>query len=178
MKYAAEMCSGAMIHKSKSKSCCNWRSVSLSVLVSSPSCSSWPDVFFFVKVAVLSIWGALSDERSGLSFVTHSQAIVSIYIYLQFNLTLISTSMYYIYKDSVSPGSVQQPWYMYIRIFIKIILAIRKLMEDTQTYREHGLSLLSFFFKVRESRLKHIRKYWRKYLWRLFWFWVWRGVVW
>jgi hypothetical protein len=71
----------------------------MSVLVSS---------FFFVKVVVLSIWGALSDERSGLSFVNHSQSIVSIYIYLQFNATLISTSMYYIYKASVSPGSVQQ----------------------------------------------------------------------
>jgi hypothetical protein len=61
-----------------------------------------------VKVAILSIWGALSDERSGLSFVNHSQPIVSIYIYLQFNLTLVSTSMYYIYKASVGPGSVQQ----------------------------------------------------------------------
>jgi hypothetical protein len=64
--------------------------------------------FLFVTVAVLSIWGAFSDERTGLSFVSHSQPIVSIYIYLQLNLTLISTSMYYIYKASVSPGSVQQ----------------------------------------------------------------------
>jgi hypothetical protein len=55
-----------------------------------------------VKVAVLSIWGALSDKRSGLSFVGHNQSIVSIYIYLQFNLTLISTSMYYIYKADTS----------------------------------------------------------------------------
>jgi hypothetical protein len=36
--------------------------------------------FLFVTVAVLSIWGALSDERSGLSFVSHSQSIVSIYM--------------------------------------------------------------------------------------------------
>jgi hypothetical protein len=28
---------------------------------------------FLLKVAVLSIWGALSDERSGLSFVSHSR---------------------------------------------------------------------------------------------------------
>jgi hypothetical protein len=30
--------------------------------------------FFFpyMKVTVLSIWGALSDERSGLSFLSHS----------------------------------------------------------------------------------------------------------
>jgi hypothetical protein len=26
-----------------------------------------------LKVTVLSIWGALSDERSGLSFVSHSR---------------------------------------------------------------------------------------------------------
>jgi hypothetical protein len=52
--------------------------------------------------------GALSDERSCLSFVNHSQSIVSIYIYLQYNVTLVSTSMYNFYKTSVSPGSVQQ----------------------------------------------------------------------
>jgi hypothetical protein len=28
---------------------------------------------FWMKVTVLSIWGALSDERSGLSFVSHSR---------------------------------------------------------------------------------------------------------
>jgi hypothetical protein len=28
---------------------------------------------FLLKVTVLSIWGALSDERSGLSFVSHSR---------------------------------------------------------------------------------------------------------
>jgi hypothetical protein len=29
--------------------------------------------FFLLKVTVLSMWGALSDERSGLSFVSHSR---------------------------------------------------------------------------------------------------------
>jgi hypothetical protein len=55
--------------KSKSKSHCDWRSVSLSVLVSSPR----PDVSSCLKVTVLSMWGALSDERSGLSFVSDSR---------------------------------------------------------------------------------------------------------
>jgi hypothetical protein len=31
------------------------------------------DIYFSLKVTVLSIWGALSDERSGLSFVSHSR---------------------------------------------------------------------------------------------------------
>jgi predicted RNA-binding Zn-ribbon protein involved in translation (DUF1610 family) len=43
----------------------------LSVLVSSPDWGSWPDVTSCLKVTVLSMWGALSDERSGLSFVSH-----------------------------------------------------------------------------------------------------------
>jgi hypothetical protein len=40
-------------------------------------------LFIFLKVAVLSIWGALSDERSGLLFVTVSNismSLVSMYI--------------------------------------------------------------------------------------------------
>jgi hypothetical protein len=49
------------------------QSVCLSVLVSSPGWGSWPDVFSCLKVTVLSMWGALSDERSGLSFVSHSR---------------------------------------------------------------------------------------------------------
>jgi hypothetical protein len=43
-----------------------------------------------LKIAVLSLWGALSDERPGLSFVTVQQFI------------------YNIYKVSFSPVSVQQ----------------------------------------------------------------------
>jgi hypothetical protein len=53
--------------KSESKSCYDWRSV----LVSSSLWSLWPDIIFWLKVAVLSLWGALSDERSGLSPVSH-----------------------------------------------------------------------------------------------------------
>jgi hypothetical protein len=40
---------------------------------------------FFLKVAVFSLWGALSDERSGLSFVFLSPVI---YYYLQQTFTL------------------------------------------------------------------------------------------
>jgi hypothetical protein len=49
------------------------RSVSLYVLVSSLLWDLWPDVIFCLKVAVLSLWGALSDEKSGLSPVSHCQ---------------------------------------------------------------------------------------------------------
>jgi hypothetical protein len=55
--------------QSKSKSHCDWRSVSQYVLVSSPVWDFWPEIFFF-KVTVLSFGGALSDERSGLSCVS------------------------------------------------------------------------------------------------------------
>jgi hypothetical protein len=56
---------------SKSKSCYDRRSVSQYVVVSSSLWNLWPDIIFCLKVAVLSLWGALSDERSGLSSVSH-----------------------------------------------------------------------------------------------------------
>jgi hypothetical protein len=55
--------------ESESESRYNWQSVSQYVLVSSPIWDFWPEIFFF-KVTVLSFEGALSDERSGLSFVS------------------------------------------------------------------------------------------------------------
>jgi hypothetical protein len=45
------------------------RSVSQSVLVSSPIWYPRPDFCFCQTVAVLSMWGTLSDERMGLSIV-------------------------------------------------------------------------------------------------------------
>jgi hypothetical protein len=55
--------------KIKSKSHYDRRPVSQYALVSSPIWDFWPEIFFFFcfKVTVLSLWGALSDERSGLS---------------------------------------------------------------------------------------------------------------
>jgi hypothetical protein len=49
------------------------RSVSQYVVVSSPLWNPWPGIIFFLKVAVLSLLGALSDKRSGLSSVSHFQ---------------------------------------------------------------------------------------------------------
>jgi hypothetical protein len=50
--------------KSKSKSQCDWRSVSKSWYR-----APWPDIYFCLTVMFLFPWGALSDERMGLSFV-------------------------------------------------------------------------------------------------------------
>jgi hypothetical protein len=67
-------CISSLTETQKSKSYYDWRSVSQDVLVSSPLWNLWPDIIFFcLKVAVLSLWGALSDERSGLSPVGHCQ---------------------------------------------------------------------------------------------------------
>jgi hypothetical protein len=55
--------------ESESELLYNWRSVSQYVLVSSTIWDFWPDFFFF-KLQPCLIWGALSDERSGLSFVS------------------------------------------------------------------------------------------------------------
>jgi hypothetical protein len=50
----------------------NWRPVSRYVLVSCPIWDFWPEIyfFFFLNLQSCLIWGALSDERSGLSFVS------------------------------------------------------------------------------------------------------------
>jgi hypothetical protein len=45
------------------------QSVSQSVLVPSPIWYSWPDVYYCLTFTFLSLWGALSDEMTGLSFV-------------------------------------------------------------------------------------------------------------
>jgi hypothetical protein len=56
-----------------SKSRYDWRSVSQYFLVSSSLWILWSDIIICPKAAVLSLWGALSDERSGLSPVSHCQ---------------------------------------------------------------------------------------------------------
>jgi hypothetical protein len=43
--------------------------VSQLVLVSSPIWGSWPDIYYWLTVTVLYLWGALSDDRTALSFV-------------------------------------------------------------------------------------------------------------
>jgi hypothetical protein len=59
--------------KSKSKLFCDWQSVNQYVLVSSPLWDLWPDAAFLWNVGIWMLLscillGALSDERSGLSF--------------------------------------------------------------------------------------------------------------
>jgi hypothetical protein len=54
---------------SKSKSHCDWWSVSQSVLVSSPIWGLWPHISSCMTVIALSMRGALCDERTSLSFV-------------------------------------------------------------------------------------------------------------
>jgi hypothetical protein len=54
--------------KSKSKLCYDWRSVGQSILVSAPIWGPKPDFYYCQRVVGLLMWGALSDERTGLSF--------------------------------------------------------------------------------------------------------------
>jgi hypothetical protein len=69
--------------KSKSRTHCDWRSVSHSVLVSSPIWGSHPDISSCLKITVFSFWGAFSDEKTGLSFVrvtvSSNKSVVSMY---------------------------------------------------------------------------------------------------
>jgi hypothetical protein len=51
-----------------SKSCDHWQSVSQFALVSNPFWDQRPDFCYWQTVAVLSMWDALSSERSSLSF--------------------------------------------------------------------------------------------------------------
>jgi hypothetical protein len=52
------------------------------------------------------MWGALSDERTGLSFA-RAIAVISLSVCIIYILHVIKF-IYNIYKTSVSPGSVQQ----------------------------------------------------------------------
>jgi hypothetical protein len=58
-----------LVSNSESKSHCDWRSVSQSILVSSPVWDSWPDIYWCLIVTVLFLWSAISDGRMGLYFV-------------------------------------------------------------------------------------------------------------
>jgi hypothetical protein len=65
--------------ESESESVTLWLTVS-HILVSSPLCGYLTRCCFLfkclgLKFVVLSLWGALSDERPGLSFVSHSLVI-------------------------------------------------------------------------------------------------------
>jgi hypothetical protein len=68
--------------------------------------------FFFSKVALLSLWGALSDEKLGLTFVgllSIQSIVISQYLRKLFTLPLLDTSVIHnIYNALVSSGSVQQ----------------------------------------------------------------------
>jgi hypothetical protein len=97
--------------------------VSQYVLVSSPLCGRLTRYCFLFKslgqeFVVLPLWGALSDERPGLSFVSHNLAICLcvhlLFTFLSFTYlpyTLYNT--YNIYKASFSPGSIQ-PYYSFV----------------------------------------------------------------
>jgi hypothetical protein len=61
-------------------------------------------------VAVLSWWGALSDERSDVSFVSYGLPVVIcqyVHTFYMFDIRELLSCIYSIYKISVSPGSVQ-----------------------------------------------------------------------
>jgi hypothetical protein len=64
---STELCT--ILTQSKSESHYDRWPVGQWVLVSSPVWGSWPDVNYCLTVTVLSVSGAPSDERSGLSFV-------------------------------------------------------------------------------------------------------------
>jgi hypothetical protein len=58
--------------QSKPKLRYDWWSVSQYVVVSSPLWDLWPDIAFCPRVAVFSLWGAVSDERTDLLFFSLS----------------------------------------------------------------------------------------------------------
>jgi hypothetical protein len=63
----------------------------------------------FLKFALSSLWGALSDERSSLSFVFLSLVIINIYIkHLRYMCFTVQQFMYNKYKASIIPAWVQQ----------------------------------------------------------------------
>jgi hypothetical protein len=98
--------------------------VSQYVLASSPRCGHLTRYCFLFKslcleFVVLSLWGALSDERPGLSFVSHSLVIclcvhpIYIFVFHTFTIYIYTHTLYYaynIYKDSFSPHAHHPSW--------------------------------------------------------------------
>jgi hypothetical protein len=80
--------------------------VSQYVLVSSSLWNPWPYIIFCLKVAVLSLWGALSDERSGLSPVNHCQQYL-IHCQNVISFTFYMPHMFYLYAIYTRPLSAQ-----------------------------------------------------------------------
>jgi hypothetical protein len=124
---------GRTLHQSQSHLTTDSQSVSQYVLVSTPLCERLTRYCFLFKslcleFVVLSLWGALSDERPGLSFVSHSLVnclcvhllfTFLSFIYLPYIYTLYNT--YNIYKASFSPGfwnSVVASGYSADKLFI------------------------------------------------------------
>jgi hypothetical protein len=67
----------------KSKSHCECSSVSQS-WCRAPIWGSWPDIYYCFTVTVLLFWGALSDERTGLSFVRVTVCISKSFVIMYF----------------------------------------------------------------------------------------------
>jgi hypothetical protein len=76
------------VSESESESNCDWRSVTLSILVSSPVRGSWPDIRYCLTVTVLSLGGAPSLTRGWVcrlsESVSSNKSIVSMYSYIHF----------------------------------------------------------------------------------------------
>jgi hypothetical protein len=76
------------------------------ILVSSSLWNLWPDITFCLKVAVLSLWGALSDEMSSLSLVSHCQQYLDNCPNL-ISFTFYMSYMFYVYTVYTRPLSAQ-----------------------------------------------------------------------
>jgi hypothetical protein len=81
---------------SKSKLCYDWLSVSQYVLMSSPFWFSWPDVCYCLMITVVTLWVALSDERSGLSaaLFTHLSVHIWLFTFQMFNIQIRVHTLY------------------------------------------------------------------------------------
>jgi hypothetical protein len=86
------------------------QSVSQYILVSSSLWNLWLDIIFCLKIAVLSLWSALSDERSGLSPVSHCQQCLV--HYQRLILFTMYMSHFYVYAIYTRPQSAQAQYSM------------------------------------------------------------------
>jgi hypothetical protein len=86
--------------------------VSQYVLMSSPIWGSWPDTYWLLRPCLL--WGALSDDRTGLSFVCAADLCQRSLSRVRFPITVSDLRLYF----SLSPTTrrVMPPrWYAYIQ---------------------------------------------------------------
>jgi hypothetical protein len=126
--------------------------VSQYVLVSSPLWNLWPDIIFCLKVAVLSLWGALSDKTSCLSLISHFQQYL-VHCQNLILFTFYTSHMFYVYTIYTRPLSEQA---QYSKIPHHLQLTLHSSLDTWTVVRLTAAKFKPLIFSVLGFTLSYI----------------------